>query len=313
MSAASRGSLLFASKARIAGGIHFCVSANPCEKDLFRNGNRSSPSAMAANAIIMKSKVLELLTRIKVMKAEDYFHVFEGEIDAEIRRLVDNSRIERYMNLDRTIRGYSSRRASAFGRTEYLDAQRAFYKLSLETGIANLSNTISPTIREVGEEVSSRIEGDNVVDIGCCDGFYTIYYAMMHPDVKFTGIDLSPDALEYAAGQSQSRGLTNTRWVCGDILDSATIRNVEDADTVIVQETLFYLFGTDCRDRERRFLDALSAHQKKGSVVIIGQMGSDMPMRFSDEECDYELENYTVIPFERLQGLYEIGIFRKLE
>lgn len=70
---------------------------------------------------------------------------------------------------------------------------------------------------ELVELIESRkISPCKTIDIGCGEGFYSIYLASKGFDV--IGIDISERAIQYAKGNAASRGV-NVRFVVMDIAD----------------------------------------------------------------------------------------------
>ena len=56
-----------------------------------------------------------------------------------------------------------------------------------------------------------------VLDLGCGFGLFTLYMAMLRPDLEFAGIDIDANWIANAAAMSERLGLRNVRFVAGDL------------------------------------------------------------------------------------------------
>ena len=63
---------------------------------------------------------------------------------------------------------------------------------------------------------SENLVGNKVLDIACGCGFGTALMAQAHPDKAFTGVDIDPQAIEYARSTYTAE---NLNFVCADALD----------------------------------------------------------------------------------------------
>ena len=89
--------------------------------------------------------------------------------------------------------------------------------------------------------VSQVIQGcATVLDLGCGPATQLAQIADMNPDIRFTGIDLSPTMLADAARHAASLGLTNIQFCQGDI---ARLESIADhsVDAVISTMALHHL------------------------------------------------------------------------
>jgi hypothetical protein len=242
------------------------------------------------------------------MKFEEYSTPFEGDFHSEARRLLGDQ-VEAYSRLQDAI---SDRYCT---RDQYLRYIQDLLRIAISAGINDLVYRVDPHIPWIANEVVSRIEGRKITDIGCCDGFFTVYYAINHPDCQFTGIDISEDALEAAKRKVTEHGVTNVRWVQGDVLETNIDGEVHGSDTVILQDLLYQLYPNTLQC-ENLMLLRLAPHLGQGSTVIISQHG-DESIKYEDESCpsDYSVHDHgNVSRYDRnAQGHIncDLVVFRK--
>jgi SAM-dependent methyltransferase len=87
-------------------------------------------------------------------------------------------------------------------------------------------------------EVAQRLGGNRglrVLDAGCGDGLLSLAMAKRHPRWALTGVDLREDLLEGARKRAAARGLSNARFVPGDLEQPLPER---DCDVVLAVECL---------------------------------------------------------------------------
>jgi len=243
------------------------------------------------------------------MKFEEYCNRFEGDFFNEGRRLLGDH-VTVYSHLQEALERYPL----SCSRERHLQTLREFYRIAITTGVKDLVSRVDPHTPWIAEEVSGKLEGDRIVDMGCCNGFFTIYYAINHPNAQFTGIDLSEDALESARKKASDYSVKNIRWICGDVLDPNIGSDLLNGDSIILQDVLYQLFGSGDRQKEAKMLRLL--HQNKGSVVIIAQEGNGLiGKRSAIHNEGYVLDGHRQETlFDQCAGsniTYEVAVFRK--
>ncbi|WP_376796302.1 class I SAM-dependent methyltransferase [Thermogemmatispora sp.] len=62
-------------------------------------------------------------------------------------------------------------------------------------------------------------ESGRLLDLACGPGGWALEVAFHYPHVEVIGIDISPQVIEYAQAQAQSRGLKNVRFQVGNIME----------------------------------------------------------------------------------------------
>jgi len=80
--------------------------------------------------------------------------------------------------------------------------------------LSSLESHILPLVPGLAERLDAGIR---VVDLGCGRGRILHRLATLYPQSRFTGIDLSDDALTFA--RTEARGLTNLEYVARDLSD----------------------------------------------------------------------------------------------
>ena len=66
---------------------------------------------------------------------------------------------------------------------------------------------------EIGQYLPSR---GQVLDVGCGFGLFSLYYAQLHPEVTFRGLDLSARRVAQAGTAAARLGLQNVGYAVGD-------------------------------------------------------------------------------------------------
>jgi 2-polyprenyl-3-methyl-5-hydroxy-6-metoxy-1,4-benzoquinol methylase len=92
-------------------------------------------------------------------------------------------------------------------------------------------------LQEIGQYIPN---GGRVLDIGCGFGLFTLYFAAMHPETRFLGIDLSSARIEAARASARHLGLRNAEFACRNaisLLDSSLPKH----DAVVTLDVLHHL------------------------------------------------------------------------
>jgi len=238
------------------------------------------------------------------MKFKEYSDMFEGDVCAEGRRLL-GSRLERYNALQKAIYSYP-----LCSREEHLRNIQEFYSLAITSGVKDMVNRADPLVPWIAEQMNDTIEGNKVIDLGCCNGFFTVFYALNHPDSQFIGIDISKEAIDAAKTRVEKFDVRNINWILEDVLEID--QDLEEADTIMLQDAICQLCGPRNRTKECSMLKFLSPYQKKGGIVIIGQEGDHIG---KNNHCGYVFDERKLEQrFDRnsnSEEVYEIVVFRK--
>ena len=102
------------------------------------------------------------------------------------------------------------------GGVPYSEFKRFHEVMAEDSGqsvVPALFDHILPLIPGIQEKLESGID---VLDVGCGRGIALRMMARRYPLSRFTGVDLSPEAVAWANDQAAEDGLTNLRYVCQD-------------------------------------------------------------------------------------------------
>ncbi len=111
-----------------------------------------------------------------------------------------------------------------------------------------LVDTFLPSVDD-GRVVQSLHRGIHVCDLGCAQGIATLLMARAFPASRFTGIDISAEALENARAEAREKGLTN---VCFEQRDAAGLCHSND-----LSGRFDYITAFDAIHDQTRPLEAL--------------------------------------------------------
>ena len=105
-----------------------------------------------------------------------------------------------------------------------------------------------PSVDE-GRLVAALQQGIDVCDLGCAQGVATVLMAEAFPNSRFTGIDISADALETARTDASRKNLTN---ICFLDRDAAELRHPGD-----LSQAFDYITAFDAIHDQTRPMEAL--------------------------------------------------------
>lgn len=75
---------------------------------------------------------------------------------------------------------------------------------------------------------SNLTKAENILDLGCSDCFKTIFYALNHPDKKFTAMDMNAPSLELAEEKIKKYDVKNIELICKDLYDLPSLKREFD-------------------------------------------------------------------------------------
>ena len=114
--------------------------------------------------------------------------------------------------------------------------------------------------------ISLVIQGcRSVVDLGCGPATQLAQVAGLHPDVEFIGIDLSAPMLANAEAHVRELGLTNVRFIHGDITEIPGVAD-RSSDAVISTLALHHL---PTREHLRQCFRQIQRVLKPGGAVYV--------------------------------------------
>ncbi|HLD57658.1 MAG TPA: class I SAM-dependent methyltransferase [archaeon] len=141
----------------------------------------------------------------------------------------------------------------------------AFYDFLAETRLVDhIESQFDPWVPDT---VSKLIVGERVVDVGCCDGRYTVYYALNHPTKQFVGIDLSEKSVILATERARKHGVKNVTWLPGNI------RYVQfpETDTFVLNNVMHELYGASSVAPHLSAVDDFGEFVNPGGRIIVSQ------------------------------------------
>ncbi len=87
---------------------------------------------------------------------------------------------------------------------------------SHQTVIVPLLDQTLPLIEGIKERLE---EGINVLDVGCGSGFALVHMAREFPNSRFTGYDISEEAIDRGTAHTAQHGLTNVTLIAKDVAE----------------------------------------------------------------------------------------------
>lgn len=101
----------------------------------------------------------------------------------------------------------------------YTDFPRFHAVMAEDSGqsvLSSLQSHILPLVPGLTQQLEN---GTTMLDVGCGSGRIINTLAELFPKSRFTGIDLSPEAIAAARGEAVHRGLTNATFIMRDLSD----------------------------------------------------------------------------------------------
>lgn len=146
----------------------------------------------------------------------------------------------------------------------------------------------------------------NVLDIGCNSGFRTTYYALNHPETKFTGIDISDKSIEIAKKRIEKYNLTNITFLHQNFLDMAPEPKF---DFVLADHCLHESITTDIYGQKNPAypykIGKIYDQMTQGKLIIV--LNPDdvyFYMQFMPpllENAGYKFESIKEMPFQKYE------------
>jgi SAM-dependent methyltransferase len=95
-----------------------------------------------------------------------------------------------------------------------------FHSIMAEDSAQSVVSQLFDTILPLADGLQERLEaGIDVMDAGCGSGQALIAMARRYPNSRFTGYDLSKDAIAVAGKSAAAHGLDNIRFIVRDLTD----------------------------------------------------------------------------------------------
>jgi ubiquinone/menaquinone biosynthesis C-methylase UbiE len=95
--------------------------------------------------------------------------------------------------------------------------------------LSSLESHILPLVLGLSDQLAMGIR---VLDVGCGSGRIMMRLAELYPNSRFTGIDLSPEAIGTARGEAVQKGLRNIEFIVQDLSDFNSTAEPEAFDFI---------------------------------------------------------------------------------
>jgi 2-polyprenyl-3-methyl-5-hydroxy-6-metoxy-1,4-benzoquinol methylase len=95
--------------------------------------------------------------------------------------------------------------------------------------LSSLESHILPLVPGLSERLAAGIR---VLDVGCGRGLIMNHLAKLYPNSRFTGLDLSQEAIAFARREASRRGLDNITFMPTDVSDFDTTAEPESFDLI---------------------------------------------------------------------------------
>jgi len=106
-------------------------------------------------------------------------------------------------------------------------------------------------------------DGGRIIDVGCGNGFVTLWTALVFPNARVLGIDMNAGRIDTA--RKHSRDTANVSFAVGDI----TGLPLERADVFLLIDLLHHI----CWDDQLALLDACVDRLSPGGMVVLKDIG----------------------------------------
>jgi ubiquinone/menaquinone biosynthesis C-methylase UbiE len=118
------------------------------------------------------------------------------------------------------------------GGVPYDKYPRVHAVMAEDSGQSVLSSLASHILPLVPGLVSRLTAGAQVLDVGCGRGRIMNHLAALYPNSRFTGLDLSPEAIAFARHEATEKRLQNIEFVAVDMSDFDTTAPAEVFDFI---------------------------------------------------------------------------------
>lgn len=139
------------------------------------------------------------------------------------------------------------------------------------------------------------LDGLPVLDIGCCTGYLTTFYARRFPKCQVVGWDFSPRSVAQAREEARKRGIGNVDFDCKDIARDVPCQAF---GTIISTQALGSM-----RQRARALASATGALEMQGHLVCVEALGTPEETRsFLDDAhaAGLRLQGFEFLAFSDL-------------
>lgn len=124
-----------------------------------------------------------------------------------------------------------------------------------------------PFLDEIGQYLPAT---GQVLDLGCGFGLFSLYYAMLAPERRLTGVDLNPRRIAMAERSATRLGLDNVRYRASDVRG---LEGEEHFDAIYMLDLVHHLPRGDVLG----FLEQVRGRLRPGGTLVIKDV-SDRPL-----------------------------------
>jgi glycosyltransferase involved in cell wall biosynthesis/SAM-dependent methyltransferase len=155
-----------------------------------------------------------------------------------------------------------------------------------------------PRFQEVKKHLVDLPEGSRVIDYGCAHGHFTNFLARELPHLSFTGVDVSPKAIEVAIDKANEWELKNVKFVEDDWLGDG--HGKAECDAIILGEILEHVPDPVL------FMDTVHAVVGDAKRIITTPFGSWEQMSYEKEgEKRFHLHHFERSDLVDMFGYHE--------
>lgn len=153
--------------------------------------------------------------------------------------------------------------------------------------------------------------GDQVLDLACGPATQLTQIAEVNPDVRFQGIDLSPQMLDRADGYIKDKAIKNIELRLGDI---SKLDHLKESSVDAVISTLAFHHLPDTDLLERTFAEVARVLKPGGGIYIVdfGHLKSEKSINyFAHQYADRQSQLFTLDYLNSLKAAFSLDEIRQ--
>ncbi|RLF27427.1 MAG: hypothetical protein DRN05_05655 [Thermoplasmata archaeon] len=171
-------------------------------------------------------------------------------------------RPERITEVEKSVAEYYELIRPEFARWWALDKTHGLHFALYEKGIKNFEEAVLNMNRFVGKLLGlDNRKSMNILDAGCGVGGTSIYLADKYPNIRFTGITVTPGEVELAKRFAEERGLDNVNFMLKSYLNTGFPDNHFDG--------VFALESSSYAENKKDFVHEMYRILKPGGHLVV--------------------------------------------
>jgi cyclopropane fatty-acyl-phospholipid synthase-like methyltransferase len=213
---------------------------------------------------------------------------------------------------EKKVRKYYDYLWSKSARWQVCDETLGFHAGFFEQGI----RTIKEAVLNMNEFVGRLLTLDDekpmeILDAGCGVGGTPIYLAQKYPNIRFTGITISPVEVKSARKFAKKRNISDITFLLGNYLETGFPDN--SFDGVFALESMEY-----ARDKKDFVKEMHRILKPGGKIAVVGGFRTDIPLHsftrklydlYCKERGNPDLPNINLFKsYLEMEGFREINI-----